>query len=211
MFLDILKSLLIGICASVPLGPIAILVIQKTFSKGRKAGFITGLGATLTDTFYSAVAIYALSFAQAFINRNQEYIYVIGGVVVGVLGWFMLRSNPFRKLKTDDKPSYSVKDFLQAAAMGITNPGAILVIFGLFAFFGMGSSIENAGWKMVPIVISVCLGSMSYWYTISYVMSRFRKKIKLRTILWINRVTGIVVMAIGAGLICAGVKAFLFK
>ena len=41
MILDILKAILVGVCASVPVGPIAILVIQKSLSKGHKAGFIT--------------------------------------------------------------------------------------------------------------------------------------------------------------------------
>ncbi len=209
MVLDILKSLLIGICASVPLGPVAILVLQKTFSKGRKAGFITGLGATLTDTTYSAIAIYALSFAQRFIDSNQEYIYTIGGLIVGVVGFFMWRSNPFRRLKTNEPQTASVRDFLQAAVMGLSNPGAVVVIFGLFAFFGMGSSIEQAGWKMIPIVMCVCLGSIFYWYALSFFISRFRKKIRLRTILWINRVTGIVVMLIGAGLVASGVRLFI--
>ncbi len=212
MFLLILKSVLIGICASVPLGPVAILVIQKSFCKGRKAGFITGLGATVTDTTYSAIAIYALSIAQNFIRHNQEYIYLVGGIIVGVVGWFMWRSNPFHnKIKTTEESSVSVKDFLQAAAMGLSNPGAILVIFGLFAFFGMGSAVEAAGWKMVPIVAAVCLGSVTYWYTISYILSHLRRRINLKTILWINRVAGLVVMCIGAVLLVSGLKMIIFR
>ena len=45
MILDILKGFVIGATAAMPVGPIAILVIQKTMGKGRKAGFVTGLGA----------------------------------------------------------------------------------------------------------------------------------------------------------------------
>ena len=52
MLLDILKGFIIGICASVPLGPIAILVIQKSLSDGHKAGFFAGLGACLVDTLF---------------------------------------------------------------------------------------------------------------------------------------------------------------
>ena len=47
MLLDILKGFIVGICASVPLGPIAILVIQKSLSEGHKSGFLAGLGACL--------------------------------------------------------------------------------------------------------------------------------------------------------------------
>ena len=34
MFIDMLKGFLVGICASAPIGPIAILVVQKSLSMG---------------------------------------------------------------------------------------------------------------------------------------------------------------------------------
>ena len=47
MLIDMLKGFLVGICASVPIGPIAILVVQKSLSMGHKAGFVSGLGASV--------------------------------------------------------------------------------------------------------------------------------------------------------------------
>ena len=53
MIVDVLKAFAIGICASAPLGPAAILVLQKSLSYGHRAGFYTGLGATTIDTTYA--------------------------------------------------------------------------------------------------------------------------------------------------------------
>ncbi len=209
MVFDILKGFAIGICASVPIGPVAILVIQKTFSKGRKSGFITGLGATLTDTTYSTIAVFALALAEKFITTYEQYILLIGGAVVMVVGWFMAQSNPFKNFRRRAESPYSVKDFAQAAVMGLSNPGAIFIIFGLFAFFGLGSRVANAGWLIVPIIAAVCLGSVTYWYSITRLLGRFRDRISLRTILRINRIAGIVVMAIGLVLIVRGMLALL--
>ena len=58
MLLDMIKGFLVGFCASAPIGPIAILVVQKSLSKGHKAGFVTGLGASVVDTFYAFIAIF---------------------------------------------------------------------------------------------------------------------------------------------------------
>lgn len=57
MLLEILKAFIIGICASAPLGPVAILVLQKSICYGHKAGFTTGLGASLVDTAYAIISI----------------------------------------------------------------------------------------------------------------------------------------------------------
>ena len=39
-----LQGLLIGFAISMPVGPIAVLCIQRTLLQGRLLGFITGLG-----------------------------------------------------------------------------------------------------------------------------------------------------------------------
>ena len=58
MLIDILKSYLIGICAAAPLGPIAILVLQKTLHYGHRGGFTSALGSTLVDTTYAIMRRY---------------------------------------------------------------------------------------------------------------------------------------------------------
>lgn len=204
MFVDILKGLIIGVCASVPIGPIAILVLQKTLSKGHRAGFITGMGACVVDTLYAVVAIFAIAIARDFMEQHNVQIMFVGGVLVALVGIGMMRSNPFRKLKQDAPSTYSFKDFFQAVAMGFSNPGAILVTFALFAFFGIGKGVGDDSWSMAPIILAVSIGAASYWYFFTAAVNYFRKMIKLRSILWINRLTGLVVITIGAVLICRG-------
>ena len=47
---DILvKGFIIGVVVSAPLGPVGVLCIQRTLNKGRWYGFVTGLGASLSD------------------------------------------------------------------------------------------------------------------------------------------------------------------
>lgn len=209
MVLDILKGFLIGVCASVPLGPIAILVIQKSLSEGHKSGFMAGLGACLVDTLYAAIAIFALALAETFISDNQILIMVGGGIVVTLLGCSLAFKDPFRKMKKEDSSqSYSLKDFFQAVVMGISNPGAIFVIFALFAFFGI--QLEPHDFRVAPILLSVSGGSASYWFLFSWGFSRFSKNFKLGTLLWINRITGVIVTIIGIALITEGLLEVIF-
>ena len=56
--LDILvKGFVIGIVVSAPLGPVGVLCIQRTLNKGRWYGFVTGLGASLSDIAYALLYI----------------------------------------------------------------------------------------------------------------------------------------------------------
>ena len=210
MFIDMLKGFLVGVCASAPIGPVAILVVQKSLSKGRNAGFVSGLGASVMDTIYASIAIFALAFAQNLIERHQNLILFVGGVVLIIVGISMAFSDPFRKMKSELVSEASPKDFGQAFIMALSNPMAIFVMFTLFAFFGLAND-EPHNWRVAPIILSVSLGSVSYWFTMSWLLSRFRKRFKIRTILWISRITGTIVVIIGIALLGQGLFNVIFR
>ena len=70
--LDILvKGFVIGIVVSAPLGPVGVLCIQRTLNKGRWYGFVTGLGASLSDIAYALLTGYGMSFVFDYINKNN--------------------------------------------------------------------------------------------------------------------------------------------
>lgn len=210
MLLDIVYAFLVGICASAPLGPIAILVIQKSLSGGHKAGFIAGLGACVVDTVYAVVAIFALAVVQDFIYTHENIILIVGGLVVAILGVSMSFSDPFRKVKKNSGNSVSVADFMQSLLMGFSNPGAIFVILALFAFFGLADDAPH-NWSVMPIILSVSAGSAFYWFCVTWLLSHFRKKFEIRTILWINRATGAIIIVIGVALLGEGVFNVFFR
>ena len=210
MWIDILKGFAVGMCASAPIGPIAILVVQKSLSKGHKSGFVSGLGASVVDTLYASIAIFALAFAQQILEEHRNMILIVGGVVLVAVGISMAFSNPFRKLKADGESSVSPKDFGQAVAMGLSNPMAIFVMFTLFAFFGLADNAPHT-WTVTPIILAVSAGSVTYWFSISWLLSRFRGRFKMRTILWISRITGALVVIIGIALLGQGLFNVIFK
>ena len=205
-----LKGFAVGMCASAPIGPIAILVVQKSLSKGHKAGFVSGLGASVVDTFYASIAIFALAFAQRLIEEHQNLILLVGGAVLVAVGISMAFSDPFRKMKADGESSVSPKDFGQAVAMGLSNPMAIFVMFTLFAFFGLAKD-EPHNWRVAPIILAVSAGSVTYWFTVSWLLSRFHGNFKMRTILWISRITGALIVIIGIALLMNSLFNVIFK
>ena len=210
MWIDMLKGFAVGVCASAPIGPIAILVVQKSLSKGHKAGFVSGLGASVVDTFYASIAIFALAFAQRLIEEHQNIILLVGGAVLVAVGISMAFSDPFRKMKADGESSVSPKDFGQAVAMGLSNPMAIFVMFTLFAFFGLAKD-EPHNWMVAPIILAVSAGSVTYWFTVSWLLSRFHGNFKMRTILWISRITGALIVIIGIALLMNSLFNVIFK
>ena len=54
----VFKGILIGLIASAPMGPVGVLCVQLTLNKGRWYGFITGIGAAVSDMIYALVTGY---------------------------------------------------------------------------------------------------------------------------------------------------------
>ena len=210
MIVDVLKAFAIGICASAPLGPAAILVLQKSLSYGHRAGFYTGLGATTVDTTCATLSIFALAWTQDFINTYEYTIYLIGGLIVALLGAAMAFKDPFRKLKNGD-PSRgaSIKDYAEAVLTALSNPGAAFVMFALFAFFNVNAG--RSGFSVLPIILGVAAGSMAYWFTFSYIFSKIRNVIKMSALVWLSRIAGIIVMIIGIALLGEGTFQLFFN
>ena len=78
------KGIVIGVLVSAPMGPIGMLCIQRTLNKGRWHGFVTGLGAALSDVIYAALTCLGMGVVVNFVEANQAPLQLIGSIVLGI-------------------------------------------------------------------------------------------------------------------------------
>ena len=156
MFEEIIKGIIVGLGASIPLGPIGILCIQRTLSKGRWSGFATGMGAAISDIIFSAIALLGLSFVNDFLNTYREWVMMFGGAVVGGFGVKIFVTNPIKQIKRVQEGNHQyIQDFVSSFIMTITNPGAIFLIIGMFAFIGIDTGQYEFGLVIAPALMGV--------------------------------------------------------
>ena len=77
MYLEIIEILLRGFCvgvaASITVGPVAVLCIQRTLSKSRRSGIVSGLGVAAADTLMAMIAYFCYSMLQAQIDCRSVF------------------------------------------------------------------------------------------------------------------------------------------
>lgn len=212
MLEELLKGVIVGLCASVPLGPIGVLCIQRTLSKGRNSGFITGLGAAVSDTVFAAIALLSLSFVQRILSDYQDVVMIAGGLIVGAFGVKLFMTNPIKQIKrvkSGDKRYW--QDFLSTVLMTISNPGAFFLMLGLFAFIGIDSGDGGGAANVIASALAgVFLGAALWWHILSTSINMFRNKMRLRQLIMINRVSGVVIMVLGVISVFEGLYRILF-
>ena len=197
MITTLLKGFIVGLGASIPLGPLGVLCVQKTLSKGRNSGFITGLGASVSDTIYAAISLMGLAFIQNFIDENWDWVMLVGGLIIMFIGVKIYITNPITQIKQKNKSKKHAEDFFEGLFMTITNPGAIFLILGLFAAVGieMGESVTKS--ILVSTLWGVFAGSAAWWFTLSTGINVFRKRFRIKQLRMINRISGIVIFVLG--------------
>jgi threonine/homoserine/homoserine lactone efflux protein len=197
MITALVKGFIVGLGASIPLGPLGVLCVQKTLGNGRNSGFITGLGASVSDTFYAAISLMGLAFIQNLIDENMDWVMFIGGLIIMYIGVKIYLTNPIKQIKQKNKNKKHVEDFFEALFMTITNPGAIFLILGLFAAVGInvGESVSKS--TLIATLWGVFAGSAAWWFALSTTINVFRKRFRIKQLMMINKISGIVIFVLG--------------
>lgn len=199
----IVKAFLCGFVASIPVGPTGIFVMQRSLTKGSRGGIVAGMGSAFADTIYAAFALSALAIVQTFVSNNSQIISLVGGTIVLLMGLWMTCRNPFRKNGPQTNLPASPKDLLNSLLLALSNPGAIVAMFGVLSLFKVES---NSLAKFIVTLLFIFVGALTYWTVISLFFSGIRGHVKVRTLVWINRVMGTIVALLGLYLIFTGLS-----
>jgi threonine/homoserine/homoserine lactone efflux protein len=193
----IIKGILIGLCISVPLGPIGMLTIQRTLNRGQKHGIATGLGATTSDLIYTIITLFFLSRVLDFIEEHRFIIQFGGSIVVIFFGFWIYRSNPATQPKPNETIKHSLPgDFFSSFGLTFSNP---LILFVLIALFARFEFINNTTTLFVSIcgILSILGGATLWWGLLTFLVSRFKNKLNMRELKLINQITGFIIIIIG--------------
>lgn len=194
----IFRGILIGLMVSVPLGPMGVLIIQKTLQKGALAGFIAGMGAACADLFYATVAAFGLGFVINIIQSHELILQIIGGIFLLIIGLKIYFDNPLKQIRMKKRVSKTglLGDFLTLFFLTVSNPVAIVVFMAVFAgayVFGSEPSFRIE----LFVLAGILLGGGLWWYALSTLVNLFRRKFRLRVLITINRVSGVIITLLG--------------
>jgi threonine/homoserine/homoserine lactone efflux protein len=199
MFLDYLwKGIIIGLSASIPLGPIGVLCIQRTLNKGRLSGFISGLGAAFADGFYAVIAGFGVTAIIDYLTEYQLALRIIGAIVLIFMGVKLMQTNPALQLRRQlrKKRKGLIGDFISIFALTLSNPITLFIFITVFASLSIFNTESNA-LSVFFMLFGTLLGASTWWFILTTVVSIFRNEFKLRRMLYINRIAGILIVFFG--------------
>ncbi len=208
MTFDILKLLVrgfcVGIAASITVGPVAVLCIQRTLSKSRRSGIVSGLGVACADTFMAMAAFFFYSMLQSRIEQYNTLLRVVGGIFVVVVGVYIFTQNPVPQIRRNRAGKSSLwQDFV--SIFGLTIANFIMVIPYILAFFAVfkisTGDLTGAGsdglLRALFTIAGFFGGAAAWWTLLASVINLFRRRFRPRHMLTINHVAGLIIGILG--------------
>lgn len=196
------NSYLIGFSAAATLGPIALLLIQRTLRRGWRVGAVSGVGVALADALYGLAGAVGLSALTRMLTGYQAYLRIAGGSILVFLGVRavvskvdIIGSESIR----DEKPGGLLGAFISIFLLTLSNPMTILFFSAVYAGLGVGGSglAPNSTARMAFFPTGVFCGSLTWWLVLSGLIAGLRKRFRVTHLIWLHRASGLVIAGFG--------------
>jgi threonine/homoserine/homoserine lactone efflux protein len=186
----------LGFTIAAAVGPISLLTIRRTLAHGRGYGLASGVGVALADGTYAAIAAFGLTAITSVLVGWRVLLGVVGGAFIAFLGARTLLSTPAGPVFAADRPERPglLAALISIYGLTITNPMTILSFAGLFAALGLAG---RGGIDAATLTIGVLVGSALWWILLTGVVSWLRGRVTIRGLTWINRISGLILLALG--------------
>jgi threonine/homoserine/homoserine lactone efflux protein len=190
----LIRGLIAGLIIAAPVGPVNVLCISRTLSKGRSSGLLSGLGAAAADTFYGCIAGFSITFVIQFLIREEFWIRLIGGILLVAIGISYYVKRP-EVLSKNAREETNHSDFVSTFLLTLTNPTTVLSFLAVLT--GLGMSQGRVHWLTLFLVLGIGCGSMLWWIILVSIVNRLRDRFNDRTMVWMNRIAGIAIGGFG--------------
>lgn len=186
------QSLLIGLSIAAPVGPIGLLVIQRTLQRGRAVGLATGLGAAVADAIYGAVGAYGVNGVIRVLQGARLPLALAGGAFMLWLAWRTWTAPPpdhAAEVRRDARGLLGA--FGGTFALTLSNPATILSFIAIFG------TLAARGPVALPalMVAGVLLGSALWWLLLCGGVGALRQRFDGRWQRGVNRASALLLAA----------------
>jgi threonine/homoserine/homoserine lactone efflux protein len=212
MLAPIIKGLLLGLILSISLGPVIFAILKQSITNGRRAGYIFVAGVSTSDI---GLLLIANIFTSIFllVLDHKAFIAMAGAGFLLLLGLYTLF---FKKIKIeyDEKGEEKVfrkRDYLgiyiSGFLMNTLNPSVFIFWFAWTAAIGASAAETNNPVQYKFLVFATCLVFLLLSDLIKVALaSRLRPSLTEKNLIWINRISAIIILVFSAALFWGALK-----
>lgn len=190
----LLRGCIIGLAVAAPIGPNGVLCIRRTLAYGRRAGLVSGLGATTVHTLYATLAACGLAVVANTLSGTGLWLHALGGGFLCYLGLKTFLARPAGDAARGEGSLRAI--YASTMLLTLTNPFTILSFSALISGFGLVAGTGSVSATAI-LVLGVALGSGAWWCILSGGTSLLRAFVTAHRLSWVNRASGAAIGVFG--------------
>lgn len=193
-----------GILVTAPLGPVNVMIIQRSVRYGFLSGASAGIGAAVADILFATIAAFGISAVRTFVDDHAKGIQLVGGTLVFLIGVRIMWRHARLSHSLESANSHGAVGWRSLGttfALTITNPATVFGFIAYFGALGDWGPPEDDHWGSVQLVLGVGIGTIAWWCGLAAVVTRLRVRFTDDTLARFNMIAGIVMMGFGAGIL----------
>lgn len=188
-------SFVFGFITASPLGPIGLLCLRRTLSKGMAIGLISASGIACAYAFWAYVAIHGLVAISQWIDHEKAILQLVIGLFFLLYGLHGLVTVP-PPYDSSLQRRGGVAEFFSTFLVVLLNPSTFIMFSALFTLAGITKTHFNV-YESLEIASAVFGGSLVFWVALSYIIHRIKGTMNETLYQAISRVASSTIMIFG--------------
>jgi threonine/homoserine/homoserine lactone efflux protein len=175
----------VGLCIAAPIGPMAVLCINRTLTAGIKAGISTGAGASTVHVAYACLILIGFQQIGPVLAANRAVMDLASAALMLLFAWRILRRQLSGSSGAD--AGSVVRNYGSAVAFNCLNPMLLVLLVGAIGtIVGPEPAVGRA---VSALLLGVFLGSAGWWIVLSFATFALRGRLGLGVLRGINRLS----------------------
>lgn len=194
------KACVLGLVVAIPVGPVALLIVQRSLAVGSLRGLASSLGAALADGLFGLLAALGLAALIEQLEVLRDMVRPLGSVVLMIMGIYFFFRKPLT-LETEEVLSgrylrHYLWDLFSTFLLTLTNPLTIIAFGALFA----GSDLipeDPRKIQYLEIAAGVFAGSLLWWLILVVLARPVKRRLSFLMVHRIFQGIGMILMGLG--------------
>jgi arginine exporter protein ArgO len=194
-------GVLAGYGIAIPVGAIAILIVDMGVRRGFRPAFAAGAGAATADLLYATLAFVGGAALAGVIEGIGAPLRVISGVVlmvIAVFGLLRARRRPERPVTSGPGPMTGDLTRVYARFLALTVINPTTVVYFAAVIIGLGVAADMTTSDGVLFVTGAFLASLSWQTAIAAVGSFAGSRLSASATRWISICGYLLILVLGA-------------
>lgn len=202
-----MDAFLTGVAAgygiAIPVGAIAVLIMDVGIRRGFWPAFAAGAGAATADFLYAGLAVLGGTALAAAVESVGEPLRIVSGVVLAIIGVIgLMRSRgPFDSTVPETRPGDLPRTYARFVALTVVNPTTVIYFAAVVIGLGVAGNLSPGEGAL--FVAGAFLASLSWQTLIACVGAFAGHRLSIRARRFVSLFGNVVILII-AGVILIG-------